>query len=60
MCDGVEKYTPVENNYSGNDVLISSVYNLPEGKLILPEITTSDLEKAVKRSKPSVSKNDLK
>lgn len=37
-----------------------SVYDLPQNSLQLNEITTKDLLHAIKTSKSSVSKNDLK
>lgn len=52
-------YSPVEPSSTG-DFYQSSVYDLPEGSLVLPDLTGSDLEQALKRSKPSVSHGDLK
>ena len=52
-------YCPVEMSTTGN-FFEADVYKLPEGSLVLPELTRSDMEKALTRSKPSVSKGDLK
>jgi vacuolar protein-sorting-associated protein 4 len=56
--NGKVMYMPVEMDARGNFVN-TSVYDLPERSLILPELTKADLEKAAARSKPSVSKSDL-
>lgn len=47
-------------SYMGNDVIESTVYDLPERSLTLPDIDKKDLLNALKRSKPSVSQKDLK
>lgn len=57
--EGKIRYSPVEPSSTGN-FKQSSVYDLPEGSLVLPDLTGSDLEKALVRSKPSVSHSDLK
>lgn len=57
--NGKNVYYPVEPSSTGN-FHQSSVYDLPMGCLRLPELSGHDLEMALKRSKPSVSHNDLK
>lgn len=58
MANGREMFMPVEMDAKGNFVT-TSVYDLPERSLILPELTKGDLEKALTKAKPSVSKADL-
>lgn len=53
-------YMPVDMNSAGNDIISTSVYDLPERTLLLPELTRQDLEQALNKSKSSVSKGDLK
>lgn len=57
---GQTKYVPMEPSYNGGDIVQSSVYDLPQGSLFLPDLTKSDLEAALKRAKSSVAKSDLK
>lgn len=56
--NGKTMYMPMEMDAKGNFVT-TSVYDLPERSLVLPELTRSDLERAAARSKPSVSPSDL-
>ena len=51
-------FLPVEPSATGNFQL-SSVYDLPDNSLRLPDVNFTDMEKALQRSKPSVSKADL-
>lgn len=53
-------YMPVDVKASGNDIVTSSVYDLPERTLMLPDLTRNDLEQALHKAKSSVSKGDLK
>ena len=57
--DGKLFFSPVEPSAQGN-FEIKSVYDLPDNSLLLPDLTKQDMEKALTRSKPSVSQNDLK
>ena len=57
---GKVMYMPVDPSYNGGDVIQSSVYDLPQNSLFLPDLVRSDLESALKRTKPSVAKSDLK
>ena len=57
--DGRLLFQPVEPMTQGNFEL-KSVYDLPDNSLFLPDLTKEDLLKALSRSKPSVSKDDLK
>jgi vacuolar protein-sorting-associated protein 4 len=58
--EGRQKYMPVPPNYNGGDCITSTVYELPNNALVLPDLTRQDLEAALTRSKSSVSKGDLK
>ena len=57
--DGKIWFSPVEPSAQGN-FEITTVYDLPDNSLLLPEINRNDMLKALERSKPSVSKSDLK
>lgn len=59
IVDGVKKYIPLDMNAKGNFVQ-RTVYQLEDHSLLLPEITSEDMERAVAKAKPSVSKADLK
>lgn len=58
--DGRTMFMPVDPKKSGSKIRQCSVYDLPERTLCLPDLIKSDLEKALKKSKPSVSQGDIK
>lgn len=58
--DGRTMFMPVDPKKSGSKIRQCSVYDLPERTLYLPDLIMSDLEKALKKSKPSVSQGDIK
>lgn len=55
-----QMFVPVAPNAVGGDVVTSSVYDLPERSLMLPDLTRGDLQGALSKAKSSVSKGDLK
>ena len=57
--DGKTWYVPVDPGQQGNFEMMN-VYDVPDNSLMLPEINSKDMMKALERSKPSVSKSDLK
>ena len=57
--NGRQMFMPVEPGQAGGDCITSSVYDLPNNALALPDLVKQDLENALKRSKSSVSKGDL-
>jgi vacuolar protein-sorting-associated protein 4 len=60
IFEGKEKFIPVPPTSNGQDCITSSVYDLPNNSLLLPDLTREDLEASLLRSKSSVSKDDLK
>ena len=58
--EGKQKFVPMPPSYTGGDYITSSVYDLPNNSLLLPDLVREDLEAALLRSKSSVSKSDLK
>lgn len=58
QVNGKTMYMPLEMSAKGNFVNMS-VYQLPDHSLVLPEITSQDMERAAAKAKPSVSKADL-
>lgn len=56
--DGHQKFEPVEPGKQG-EFYRGNVYSLPPNSLYLPDITLQDLMKAMERTKPSVSTQDL-
>lgn len=56
------RYTPVDSRTQadGYNVIQSSVYDLPDKSLVLPAMSVNDFVVSMKRSKCSVSQDDLK
>lgn len=52
------KFLPLTPN-SPNADYKGSVYQLPDNSLVLPDLTKYDILEGLKRSKKSVSKDDL-
>lgn len=57
--NGVTKFLPIAPNTPNADFK-GSIYDLPHNSLVLPDISRKDLLHAIKNSKSSISKKDLK
>lgn len=54
------KLTPVEDSAMGPDIVETNLTNIPSEQLQIPLITGQDIETALKKTKASVDKNQLK
>ena len=58
--DGMEKFMPVDPSTPvGSDIIDCELYALPDRSLELPKVSLDDFLKSMKRSKASVSPEDL-
>jgi vacuolar protein-sorting-associated protein 4 len=57
---GKTMYEPADDSASGPDIVVKSLYDLPNSSLQLPKLTIKDLEKSRIKKRPSVGPENLK